>query len=446
MKKQIAVVMGSLLVVFMVGLFLFSCTGTVATLDDGGDDGVDADGGGNTDDGGTPTDDGGNPTDDGGNPTDDGGNPTDDGGGTDDGGNPTDDGGSQTDCGDPQGEVFGAEPNPTCNPIGGGPGYNRIISEADNSVTCFASTKQELIDCLGNANPRDVVFVRRNADIDMTGTPTVTIKGQVTLASDRGLNGSPGGLIKRKENLNGGWEEPMFKTSGANVRVTGLQIEGEMLPQDSTGEGESRYLVGLEAESATNFEVDNCELRGWQWAAVSLDRSTGSYIHHNYIHSNQGKGEGYGTCHYGGDAIVEANMYNYNRHDVTGAGWTGEKYEFRYNINLGYGTAAGGSRIDVHSDENGGHFAGDAYHIHHNTFHDNGAGVQRMLPIEISEKPTTGAYIYNNNFEGESIAGGYYTVPIRQMAFSTFGNMFVTNNYWADQIVPDDSIVMYELR
>jgi hypothetical protein len=69
-----------------------------------------------------------------------------------------------------------------------------------------------------------------------------------------------------------------------------------------------------------------------------------------------------------------------------------------------------------------------------------------MLPIQISEKPTTGAYIYNNNFEGGTIAGGYYTVPIRQSAFSSFGRMFVTNNLWGSKVVPDSAIVMYEIR
>jgi hypothetical protein len=68
MKKQMAGMLGPLFVVFMAGLFLLGCTGTVAALGDGGDDGTDdgadADGGGNTDDGGDvgPGDEGGSPT------------------------------------------------------------------------------------------------------------------------------------------------------------------------------------------------------------------------------------------------------------------------------------------------------------------------------------------------------------------------------------------------
>jgi hypothetical protein len=320
------------------------------------------------------------------------------------------------------GQCYGAEAcNPTGDPIGGGPGYSKIISGTEAAVKYSVSTKAELLTALNNAKSGEIVFVRKTAVIDMTGTSTVTIPAGVTLASDRGLAGSSGALIRRTSNLNGGWEEPMFKAGGDNVRVTGLIIEGEMLPQDSTGRGERYYLVGLHANGVDNFEVDNCELRGWSWAAVSLRDSTNSYIHHNYIHHNQAAGEGYGTCHYSGDAIVEANIYNYNRHDITGAGLAGEEYTFRYNINLGYGTASGGSRLDVHADESGGAFAGRLFYMHHNTFYDNGAGVQRMLPIQISEKPTVGAYIYNNDFKGGTVAGGYYTGPIRQLVYSSFG-------------------------
>jgi hypothetical protein len=423
----------------LAAFFFAACTGSVGTNDSGHQDGDEQQDDGNQD-GGDLTDDGGNPTDD--------------------GGNPTDDGGSQTDCGDTQGEVFGAEPNPTCNPIGGGPGYSRIIAEADNSVTCTASTKLELINCLSNANPDDVIFVRRNADIDMTGTPPVTIKGQVTLASDRGLNGSPGGLIKRKENLNGGWEEPMFVAGGDDVRVTGLQLEGEMFPQDY-GNGkpscpdyssdnpypgslcEQYYLVGIYANNRSGFEVDNNEMRGWAWSAVSLQHCTLAHIHHNYIHHNQSRGEAYGTNLYGGSALLEGNLYDYNRHDITGAGWAGEQYEARYNIIRGNGDAIGASHFDVHQDEMGGDFAGDRFLMHHNTFQD-GIGIHGMkvTSVHIRHRPDTGCFIYNNRFESISteVPDG---VPIYQT--NSDENLSATNNLWMGVLYPDnDGIVWFQ--
>ena len=80
--------------------------------------------------------------------------------------------------------------------------------------------------------------------------------------------------------------------------------------------------------------------------------------------------------------------------------------------------------------------AGDLYKIHHNTFE---AGWQ--APIGIRSRPVTGAYINNNIFMSDSIdtSGG---VPVWQRAY-TFGNMFVTNNYWKGTLYTGDKIVWY---
>ncbi len=109
------------------------------------------------------------------------------------------------------GDCYGAEAcNPTGNPIGGGAGYTRIISGTEASVKYVVSTKAELLTALRSAKAGEMVFVKGNAVIDMTGTPSVTIPAGVTLASDRGRAGSAGALLKRTRNLDGGWEEPMF--------------------------------------------------------------------------------------------------------------------------------------------------------------------------------------------------------------------------------------------
>jgi PKD repeat protein len=67
------------------------------------------------------------------------------------------------------GETFGAEPNPTGNPIGGGAGYTRIISETDPRVKYVVSTKDQLVTALRCAKSGDVVFVKGTANIDMSG-------------------------------------------------------------------------------------------------------------------------------------------------------------------------------------------------------------------------------------------------------------------------------------
>jgi hypothetical protein len=328
-------------------------------------------------------------------------------------------------------ETFGAEPNPTGNPIGGGPGYARIISPTDVSVKYVVSTKDQLLTALAGAQPGEVIFVQGTAVIDMTGTPSVTIPAGVTLVSDRGRAGSAGALLKRTENLNGGWEEPMFIVGGDNVRVTGLRLEGEMYPQDygnKTGETyESNYLVGIYAENRKGFEVDNCELYGWAWSTISLRQNSIApipYIHHNYIHHNQARGEGYGVNLYGGNALIEANIFDYNRHAITGAGLAGEKYEARYNIVLGNGNAIGGHHFDVHAyppgqKETVDSIAGYEYKIHHNTFELTG------LPcIGIRALPQKGVWIDHNIFKMS-----YDEPPVFQRYAGTFGRIYMTRNY-----------------
>ena len=340
------------------------------------------------------------------------------------------------------GECFGAEScNPTGNPIGGGAGYTRIISETDSRVKYVVSTASQLITALKSAKSGEVVFIKGNAVIDMTSNPKVTIPAGVTVASDRGLNGSLGALIKRTKNVNGGWGEETFIVGGNNVRVTGLRLEGEMYPQDygnKAGETyENQYLVGIYAKERTGFEVDNCELRGFAWAAVASDNCVQSYVHHSYIHHNQARGEGYGVALYGGSSIIEANTFDYNRHSITSTGYAGESYEARYNVVLGNGNPIGGHHFDVHQDERGGSFAGSLYKIHHNTFKD---GNGKMASIAIRQRPTTGMYIDHNLFEtiSNATSGG---VPIWER--DSTQNMFATNNKWMGKLYTANSGIVW---
>ena len=337
---------------------------------------------------------------------------------------------------------YGAAANPTGNPIGGGAGYTRIISQTDSRVKYVVSTAAELIAALRSAKSGEVVFIKGSAVIDMTANPAITIPAGVTLASDRGLNGSLGALIKRSRNVNGGWGEQIFIAGGNNVRLTGVRLEGEMYPQDygnKAGEtSEQQYLVGIYAKERTGYEVDNCELRGFAWSAVVSDNCVQSYVHHNYIHHNQARGEGYGVALYGGTSIIEANIFDYNRHSITGTGYAGEGYEARYNIVKGNGNAIGGHHFDVHQDERGGSFAGNLYKIHHNTFQD---GNGKLASIAIRQRPVTGMYIDHNVFETVSDAtdGG---VPIWERDSSQ--NMFATNNKWMGKLYPTNSGIVLD--
>ncbi|MDD1699413.1 MAG: hypothetical protein LUQ04_01325, partial [Methanoregula sp.] len=103
-------------------------------------------------------------------------------------------------------------------------------------------------------------------------------------------------------------------------------------------------------------------------------------------------GEGYGVSLYAGTALIEANLFDYNRHSITGSGVKGESYEARYNHVLGHGNAIGASHFDVHA-------GGNAYKIHHNTFETVfTSGAVYAIGIQ-SGVPGSGLWIDHNIIE-----------------------------------------------
>jgi PKD repeat protein len=319
------------------------------------------------------------------------------------------------------GETFGAEPNPTGNPIGGGPGYTRIISETDPNVKYVVSTKAQLISALNNAKSGEIIFVKGTAKIDLTNTYQLKIPGGVTLASDRGHDGSPGGLLYRHRGNENTWAQIFtFVAGGDNVRVTGLRLNGENAPQDDTSANENLYLVGILFQQRQGAVVDNCELWGWSQSGIIVDRGN-SYIHHNYIHHNQARGEGYGVTVNGGFALIEANLFDYNRHSIDGEGVPGESYEARYNIHLGHGDAIGGHHFDVHGypAEAPTQIGGNKYLIHHNTFLNS-----ELMAVGVRAQPATGFYIDHNIFQMK-----YNDYPVvYKIKTGSWDKMFMSRN------------------
>jgi hypothetical protein len=319
--------------------------------------------------------------------------------------------------------TYGAEPNPTGNPVGGGAGYTRIISPADPRVKYVVSTRDQLLTALKNVKPGEVIFVPGTANINLTGTYGTVIPGGVTLASDRGSSGSPGGRIFRYRvpNENEYAKIPTLMIGGDNVRITGLRIEGQDVIQDQLFEE-----VGLEIKSAINaigrngLEVDNCEIWGWSHAGVALENSGSAYIHHNSIHHCQARGYGYGVSVSGGTALIEANKFDYTRHAIMGSGYPNEGYEARYNIHLGHGEAIGGHHFDVHGySYNGGTIAGNEYKIHHNTFE-----VTKLYALGIRGVPLKGVNVDHNVFK--TSFSGY--VGFQRASNGVYANVFMTNN------------------
>ncbi len=322
---------------------------------------------------------------------------------------------------------FGADANPTGDPIGGSQGYTHLITTNDYLV----STRSELLAALDQAVSGQTVYVADSVAIDLTGLKEIPIASGVTLAGGRGKPGTEGGHIFTTE-LN---TIPLFLVTGPDVRITGLRIQGpdtlRRTEQMQQLLAEDRYYSlpnsrGIQTVHP-RLQVDNCELWGWSHAAIFLQEgSTDNHIHHNFIHHNQRHGLGYGVVLDRSNALIEANRFDWCRHHIAGTGRTGTSYEARYNLVL---ENANSHSFDMHGGRDRGdgtNIAGDLILIHHNTFQatDVSAVVIRGIPNESAE-------IYNNWFLHNTP-----TESIRQT--NATGNLkHYKNQYTQNQTIKD---------
>jgi len=289
-------------------------------------------------------------------------------------------------------EGYGAEVNPTGNPLGGGEGYSLIHLSGDYLV----QTKEELLQALRVAKPGEVVYVLPDAVIDLTGTMNILIPPGVTLAGNRGHNGAPGPLIFTDDPNT----RPLFRIDGPNVRITGLRIRG---PNGEVGVERDAVPRSGGIQANHDAEIDNNEIYNWVYGGVIVGGvAKNAYIHHNYIHHCQWTGLGYGAVVHNGFMVVEANIFDYYRHAIAGGGVLGSGYEARYNLVLDNAVS---HAFDMHG---GGDYcpnratpctaeelrsAGDRVHIHHNTFL-----VTQRTPIVIRGVPRESLEIHHNWF------------------------------------------------
>ena len=291
-------------------------------------------------------------------------------------------------------QTFGAESNPTANPIGGAKGYRRLVSKSDYKV----NTAEELLSALKKAHVGEIVYVSDEAEINLTDTKKIVIPGGVILASGRGKNNSPGALLYSNDLAT----SPMFLAGGPKVRITGLRLRGpdqqRKTEQMRKLHKEGRYYSIPNSDgiicSHPHLEVDNCELFGFSHAAVFLKRgATKAHIHHNYMHHNQRSGLGYGVCLDQSDALIQANLFDFCRHHIAGTGRPGTSYEACYNLVL---PNANGHSFDMHGGrdrKDGTDIAGDLIKIHHNTFR-----ATSVRAVVIRGRPTKSVDIHHNWF------------------------------------------------
>lgn len=298
--------------------------------------------------------------------------------------------------------THGAEAYTGKDPIGGGAGYTRGIDRGKADFT--VSNIDEFKEALTKAKSGDIIYVSDNAEIDATGLKRVGIPGGVTIAGNRGVNGSPGPVIKTTSMD----AYPLFVTRGEKVRLTGIRFQG---PDAEIRD--SAYGAPLSCCITANhpkLEVDNCEMWGWSSAAITLNNAgTGHQIHHNYIHHCRRRGLGYGVCLGRSQADIIANHFVDNRHDIAGTGREGTSYRACYNI-----SEAIDPPISHAFDMHGNHesrkpgevvprFAGDTVEIFNNTFKSK----KQRVYIVIRGEPRCGVTVHHNAYENASIGARF---------------------------------------
>jgi FG-GAP-like repeat/Right handed beta helix region len=142
----------------------------------------------------------------------------------------------------------------------------------------------------------------------------------------------------------------LFVIRENDVRITGLRIEG---PDLDVAGGDLRataiYISPDDDVRLDRIEIDNNELYGWNGSAIGVNDDAGriSYatnpsavrIHDNFIHHNQHPNSaGYGVViGDGAYALIEQNVFDYNRHAIAGDGSDGSGYRAYRNLVLQHG-------------------------------------------------------------------------------------------------------------
>ncbi len=292
-----------------------------------------------------------------------------------------------------KGEVCGAVPDE--NPIGGGYGYIDIIKKGKYNV----STADELVEALQKSKSGDVIFISSDAKIDMTEyilaeNYIIKLKDGVTLASDRGYERSKGGMIFTKAARS----RPMIE-AGENVRITGLCIQG---PDPTTRDWNNFAQGSGITTSSSNVTIDNCEISGFNYTSVEITGGENHHIHHNYIHHNGAINAGYAVYVKGSKALIEHNLFNYNRTSVAGDGRAGTGLEIRHNIEMGtsYENCIGMKAVK----QSGNTVGGDYLKIYNNTFL-TGAQPYNIQALPSKDMIVSNNYFYNNQSDYKQLYG-----------------------------------------
>lgn len=203
--------------------------------------------------------------------------------------------------------------------------------------------------------PNETVIIK--GDMDLSGLDGVYVAPGVQIVGDRSVRGAgprlytrtfPAELLHVGDDVHG---------PSDNVRITGIRLDGGMSddPFSAVGQSDADAIV---VRSGQNVEIDHNEIDHWRGAGVNVsdpnnlinqDTADTVRVHDNYIHHNQhpgadtcidaalggGHANGYGVVvSDGAYALIEANVFDWNRHAIAGTGHPGTGYKMYRNLIL----------------------------------------------------------------------------------------------------------------
>lgn len=242
--------------------------------------------------------------------------------------------------------------------IGGGSDYGNLHSTGDFVV----SSLSDIQSALSSASSGEVVFIEGSADIQAS-EGDIFVPSGVTLASDRGVNGSNGARIFSDDRGDLG----LIEVAG---RLEGIEVAGP-LPNfvGYVNGNEVDYPVGDGVHCADGAEIANCDMHHFG-RIIHVQRASNVHIHHNTVTWSPVAGLGYGikadSPSTSDRPIIEYNLMHSSRHDVAAHG---NGYIVRHNVFEKNQWTEGASTIDeqVLDDHDSG-----MYTINNNEFRNVG--------------------------------------------------------------------------
>jgi hypothetical protein len=273
-------------------------------------------------------------------------------------------------------------------------------ADADRTVRTVA----ELEAALEDAGRGEVVWLPGDATLDVTGVSSLRPAAGVTVASDRGLDGSAGALLRvRHPGEPDERPRPLLDLRGDGARVTGLRFaapETDLADHVWWKEGSA---VRIDADGV---EVDRSAFRGWGHAGVEVGREgpvARTHVHHSAFVDNALRSLGYGVVVFHGDPLIRSNYFDNNRHAVACDGFVDAAYVARDNV---CGPRAYGHVFDMHRGEevsaDAGSQAGRRIEVVDNVV---------MARTDDDGDPVTGVFVRGTPLDGGRITGNRFAHP-----------------------------------